>query len=303
MNKLRVLITGASGFIGAPLSENLANLGFDVMAISRTLPENHLARSVNWIGVDLSSPATYRETISAFCPEVVIHLAWQDIPDFSIEKSIMNQNQAIEFLSFVTGIESCKKILVSGSCWEYDRVQGECLANDIGAPKDHFTWAKHSIYSWLEMACKQKVISFGWLRIFYVYGPKQRPASLIPSILMHLKNKELPQIKTPKNASDYVFIDDVVDAFALATENQFSSGIYNLGAGISTSVLEMCRYAEQIVYNSSDLTQQLENETQSSVSSVDFWADIEKTKEHFGWEPKTSLLNGITKTWDYINTL
>jgi len=303
MNKLRVLITGASGFIGAPLSENLANLGFDVMAISRTLPENHLARSVNWIGVDLSSPATYRETISAFCPEVVIHLAWQDIPDFSIEKSIMNQNQAIEFLSFVTGIQSCKKILVSGSCWEYDRVQGECLANDIGAPKDHFTWAKHSIYSWLEMTCKQKVISFGWLRIFYVYGPKQRPASLIPSILMHLKNKELPQIKTPKNASDYVFIDDVVDAFALATENQFSSGIYNLGAGISTSVLEICRYAEQIVYNSSDLTQQLENETQSSVSSVDFWADIEKTKEHFGWEPKTSLLNGITKTWDYINTL
>jgi len=303
MNKLRVLITGASGFIGAPLSENLANLGFDVMAISRTLPENHLARSVNWIGVDLSSPATYRETISAFCPEVVIHLAWQDIPDFSIEKSIMNQNQAIEFLSFVTGIESCKKILVSGSCWEYDRVQGECLANDIGAPKDHFTWAKHSIYSWLEMTCKQKVISFGWLRIFYVYGPKQRPASLIPSILMHLKNKELPQIKTPKNASDYVFIDDVVDAFALATENQFSAGIYNLGAGISTSVLEMCRYAEQIVYNSSDLTQQLEKETQSSVSSVDFWADIEKTKEHFGWEPKTSLLNGITKTWDYINTL
>ena len=303
MNKLRVLITGASGFIGAPLSENLANLGFDVMAISRTLPENHLARSVNWIGVDLSSPATYRETISAFCPEVVIHLAWQDIPDFSIEKSIMNQNQAIEFLSFVTGIESCKKILVSGSCWEYDRVQGECLANDIGAAKDHFTWAKHSIYSWLEMTCKQKVISFGWLRIFYVYGPKQRPASLIPSILMHLKNKELPQIKTPKNASDYVFIDDVVDAFALATENQFSSGIYNLGAGISTSVLEICRYAEQIVYNSSDLTQQLEKETQSSVSSIDFWADIEKTKEHFGWEPKTSLLNGITKTWDYINTL
>ena len=303
MNKLRVLITGASGFIGAPLSENLANLGFDVMAISRTLPVNQQARSVNWIGADLSSPATYRETISAFCPEVVIHLAWQDIPDFSIEKSIMNQNQAIEFLSFVTGIESCKKILVSGSCWEYDRVQGECLANDIGAPKDHFTWAKHSIYSWLEMTCKQKVISFGWLRIFYVYGPKQRPASLIPSILMHLKNKELPQIKTPKNASDYVFIDDVVDAFALATENQFSSGIYNLGAGISTSVLEICRYAEQIVYNSSDLTQQLENETQSSVSSVDFWADIEKTKEHFGWEPKTTLIDGITKTWDYINTL
>ena len=303
INNLKVVITGASGFIGAPLAEKLANLGYDVMAISRTLPVKQQASSISWVEGDLSSPATYREKISFFCPEVVIHLAWQDIPDFSIEKSIMNQNQAIEFLSFVTGIESCKKILVSGSCWEYDRVQGECLANDIGAPKDHFTWAKHSIYSWLEMTCKQKVISFGWLRIFYVYGPKQRPASLIPSILMHLKNKELPQIKTPKNASDYVFIDDVVDAFALATKYEFSSGIYNLGAGVSTSVLEVCRHAEQIAYNSSDLTQQLEEGTRSSVPTVNFWANIEKTKEYFGWEPKTSLLSGITKTWDSMNNL
>ena len=118
-----------------------------------------------------------------------------------------------------------------------------------------------------------------------------------------MKNKKLPLIKTPKNASDYVFVDDIVDAFVLATKKQFSSGIYNLGTGVSTSVLEICRYAEQIVYNSTDLTQQLEKETQSSVMSVNFWANIEKTKEHFGWEPKTSLLNGITKTWDYLNTL
>jgi nucleoside-diphosphate-sugar epimerase len=303
MNKLKVVITGASGFVGAPLVEKLANFGYDVMAISRRLPADESESSVCWVEADLSSPKTYRDKVRSFCPEVIIHLAWQDIPDFSIEKSIMNQNQAIEFLSFATGLESCKKVLVSGSCWEYDRIQGECLANDVCAPKDHFTWAKHSIYSWLEMACKQKGISLGWLRVFYVYGPKQRSASLIPSILKHLKNKELPQIKTPNNANDYVFIDDVVDAFALAAKNDFSSGIYNLGAGVSTSVLEICRHAEQIVYNSSDLTQQLEEATRSSVSSVNFWANIEKIKEHLGWEPKTSLFNGITKTWDYLNTL
>jgi UDP-glucose 4-epimerase len=303
MNKLKVVITGASGFIGAPLAEKLVNLGYDVMAISRTLPAKQKASSVCWVEGDLSSPKTYRDTMSSFCPEVAIHLAWQDIPDFSIEKSIINQNQAIEFLSFVTGLESCEKVLVSGSCWEYDRVQGECLVDEIGAPKDYFTWAKHSIYSWLAIACKQKGIQFGWFRLFYVYGPRQKPSSLIPSILRNLKNKELPWIKTPNNASDYIYIDDVANAFALATKCQFSSGIYNLGAGRSTSVLEICRHAEKIVYNSTDLTQQLEKETQSNASSVNYWANIEKTKEHFGWEPKTTLLNGITKTWDSMSNL
>lgn len=303
MSKLKVVITGASGFIGTPLVEKLVDLGCDVLAISRRFPTYESASSVCWVEADLSSAKTYRDKISSFGPEVVIHLAWQDIPDFSIEKSIMNQNQAIEFFSFVIGLESCKKIIVSGSCWEYDRTQGACLASEMCAPKDHFTWAKHSIHSWLEMICKQKGIDLGWFRVFYVYGPRQRSASLIPSILKHLKNKELPRIKTPKNANDYVFVDDVVDAFALATGNEFLSGIYNIGTGISTSALEVCRHAEQIVYQSNYLSQQLEKETHTSVPNVDFWANIEKTKEHLGWEPKTSLLNGITKTWDYLNTL
>ena len=153
------------------------------------------------------------------------------------------------------------------------------------------------------MTCLKKGISFGWFRIFYAYGPRQRSKSLIPSILENLKNGELPQIKTPNNANDFIFVEDIVDAFASATNKKFLSGLYNLGTGTSTSVLEVCRYAEQIVCGSDRLTQQLEKNSKSSDSNVDFWAGIKITKKKLRWEPKTNLVNGITKTWHYLNTL
>ena len=238
---MRVVITGASGFIGRPLSERLAGLGCEVLAIARKIPDNKYTNSLHWLEADLSSSITYQQEIKSFCPEILIHLAWQDIPDFSLEKSILNLNQSLEFISFITEIKSCKKILISGSCWEYGKTQGECLNTDIGNPKDFFTLSKHSLRLWIEMISKKKSINLGWFRLFYVYGPGQRSESLIPSILNHLKNGGLPDIRTPHDANDYIFINDVVDAFTIATNNTFESGVYNLGTGKSTSVLEKWR--------------------------------------------------------------
>jgi nucleoside-diphosphate-sugar epimerase len=303
MSDLRIVITGASGFIGTQLVERLSGLKCEVLAICRTKPKDKSTSPASWLQADLSLPSTYEDRVRSFCPEVIIHLAWQDIPDYSFEKSVANHDQSLKFLSFITGLESCKKVLVSGSCWEFNKSKGECLETDIGLPKDHFTWAKHSVRSWLEMECLQRCISFGWFRIFYVYGPGQRALSLIPSILTYIKNGELPPIKNPNNANDYIFVDDVVDAFADAAKNEFPSGLYNLGTGTSTSVLEVCRHAEQIVHGSNHLTQQLEKQSEASVSGIDFWAGLELTKKELGWKPKTTLVNGITKTWHHINIL
>mgnify|MGYP001987479288 CR=1 FL=1 len=104
----------------------------------------------------------------------------------------------------------------------------------------------------------KKQIELGWMRIFYVYGPRQRPASLVPSILAHLQNGKLPKLLTPKNENDFVFVQDVASAFSNAVSKPIPSGIYHIGAGVSTSVLEICRQAEQIVLGSDSLTCELE---------------------------------------------
>lgn len=296
---MRVLITGASGFIGLALSNNLADSEFKVMAIARSIPvKSH--NSITWIKSDLNSVENYIKEIISFKPEVLIHLAWQDIPDFSLKKSLHNLNQSTKFISFISEIESCKKILISGSCLEYGNFQGRCLHSDIALPTNFFTLAKHSLRLWAEMITNEKSISLGWLRLFYVYGPGQRQDSLIPTIFKCLLDEKVLEVRNPYNANDYIFIDDVIDAFKIATYTPFESGIFNIGSGVSTSALEVCKYAEKLILNSSTLSQKIEKSFQSLDSEINFWADITNCEKDLKWSPKVSLEEGIERTWRHL---
>jgi nucleoside-diphosphate-sugar epimerase len=294
---MRVLVTGASGFIGLPVVQNLEQQGHTVLAISRNYQNESLKSLVNWLKADLISPETYQVAIKEFAPQVVIHLAWQGIPDFSFETSLNNLNHSLNLLSFVIGLDSCNKIVVSGSCWEANISKGKCMEATQGEPKDHFTWAKYALYSWLNMMCRQNNIQLSWMRIFYVYGPSQRAESLIPTILTKLNNDQLPDLQTPKNANDFVYIDDVADSFTKAASIDSKSGVYNLGTGESTPVLEICRIAERIVLGSDVLTKKMAEKSKETTCEVDFWADCTQSKKYLGWEATTSLKEGIKKTW------
>ena len=72
MNSLKVLISGASGFIGLPLVEQLSESGCEVMALSRTCIETKTTSKVQWLKADLSLPESYREEEKAFSPEIQV---------------------------------------------------------------------------------------------------------------------------------------------------------------------------------------------------------------------------------------
>lgn len=296
---MRVLITGGSGFVGQPLVYALEKQGHTILALSRKLREKN-KDSVTWLNADLSDPLSYQDSVKSFSPEVLIHLAWQDIPDFSLEKSQKNLKQSLDLFSFVLELGECKKIMVSGSCFEVNQLQGECKETNRGSSKDNFTWAKHSLHSWLEMMCQIRDIQLAWMRIFYVYGPRQRRKSLIPTILTHLKEGKLPDLRTPNNSNDFIFVDDVVNAFKNGVTSNYPSGIYNLGSGKSTPVLEICRIAEQIILGQEMLTKQLESETVNNSCNVNFWADTKKSKEFLNWQPSISIMEGVERTWNWL---
>jgi nucleoside-diphosphate-sugar epimerase len=298
---MRILLTGATGFIGTPLLKKISENGHEVLVLSRSADlKKH--KNILWVQCDLSLPRTYSSEVSFFLPEVLIHLAWQDIPNFSLDKSRINLDNSINLISLIVDLNCCKKIIVSGSCFELNQLQGECLETSLVEAKDNFTWAKTSLHSWLNMMSKERNFELMWMRIFYVYGPKQRLGSLIPSILSSLKNRKQPKILTPKNSNDFIYIDDVINAFEKALFVENASMIYNLGSGSSSSILEVCRIAEKIVLGTSTLTEKIDIDSLQNISNVDFWSKNTNSKKYLDWHPKTKLEDGIKQTWSWIKS-
>ena len=294
-NNPKILVTGATGFIGSHLLIKLLDSNLEVMAISRKKGPD-ISKNLSWLVSDIASLEEIKDKIKRFKPEVVVHLAWQDLPDYSLEASQLNLDISRDFLTYVSQLDSCKKIIVSGSCWEYGKEHGICNEKDKSISDNHFTWAKNSLRESLETICNKNNTQLIWFRIFFTYGPLQRNSSLIPSILLALKNRSLPDIKTPYNSNDFIFIEDAVKGVLNAITREIPSGIYNLGSGKSTSIIDVCRIAEQTILGNHDLTDAIPLKTKQIGESINFWACTEKTRKNLFWEPGITIKEGIERT-------
>tara|TARA_B100000029_G_scaffold463200_1_gene496299 strand:- start:1080 stop:1682 length:603 start_codon:yes stop_codon:yes gene_type:complete len=196
-------------------------------------------------------------------------------------------------------MDSCRKVVVSGSCFEYENKIGECRETDVTEPYDFFTWSKLSLLDFLRLECNRLNKKYAWLRIFYAYGPRQRKESLIPMLIEKLENREIPNIRTPLNSNDYVYVDDVAEAFNICVNNEFKSGIYNLGSGSLTSVLDVSRQVEKLIFNDSELSDELASKTKQNKADSAFFASTSKAHKELNWLAKKSLSEGIHEVLNF----
>lgn len=298
---MRVLITGATGFVGRHVVKALQNHGHKLALFVRNVDGALNLKNLDTVIIqgDLGDLDAAKNSLRKFEPEVCIHLAWGGIPDFSAKKSKSNLDNSINFLNFIVKETDCRKVVISGSCFEYGKTKGACKESDNVQTTSFFAWAKQSIYNYASLLCEQSAIDLIWFRIFYVYGPGQRAGSLIPAIIYKFSKAECPDIMSPHNKNDFVYIDDVAKAFQIAATNKIPSGIYNLGSGISISVYEVCKTAELLITGQAFMSEQLIN-TNKEHKVTDFWADISKTSQTLDWTVNTPLEEGIK---NYIHAL
>ena len=150
---MKLLLTGASGFIGQPLVKKLIEQGHSILALSRSADLQHVSNNTDKIiyfksSLELENRAL--ERIKDFEPDILIHLAWEKIPDFSFETSFENLQNHIIFFRHIFTVPSLKKIIVTGSCWEYNKKMGVCTESDICVSVNFFTWAKNSLRDFLQ---------------------------------------------------------------------------------------------------------------------------------------------------------
>jgi UDP-glucose 4-epimerase len=286
---MRMLVTGASGFIGRHLLNLLGE--HEIMCLSRQrsglATEPKAIANVTTIRGDLGQPETWLAEVEQFSPHCCIHLAWEGLPDYS--PTCCQRNLDIS-LGLFDGLARAhvERIVVAGSCWEYGAASG--AVSELHAPADCglFATTKQSLLTALDSMARERGMTYRWARIFFAYGPGQRPTSLIPQCRAAFRGGETPDIRQPRVAQDFVYVDDLTRGLLAMAECDMASGIYNLGAGTPTAVGEVAnRVAEH--FGVTPPYPRVGFDT-------GFWADTKKITAATGWRARTELADGIART-------
>jgi len=294
---MRVFITGSSGFIGKHVLNLLLKHDHTVLALTRSKKKDgNIEGFLTYIHGDLQDITNLTATVKSFKPDAIIHLAWQGIPDYSKEMSYKNFELSKNLFNMAVEIE-CKCILTTGSCWEYVERKGILKENDKLESEEYFPKVKNSLRLFGEDLSNKNNILFYWLRLFYVYGPGQKRNSLIPHIIDSLLAGKIPQIQTPYNKNDFIFVEDVAEAIVRVLEHQPLKKIFNVGYGHSLAVKDIIKTICDISHIAFEESTFIKKQT---IDIQDFWADINSIQNNIEWKPKFNIESGIRKTIKYF---
>ena len=293
----RVLLTGASGFIGRQAILPLVERGFDVHCIYRTtkpdtIPdENH----VTWHQVNLFNRDDIKNLFDTVSPTDLLHLAWEVTPGSYLE-SINNFDWLVSSLHLLNGFAESggTRALCAGTCFEYDLRYGYCNENlTPTVPSTYYGSCKHHLQSIGEKYADKKCFDFAWGRIFYPYGPYEYPTRLVPSVIHSLLRDDPAQCTHGNQIRDFLYVADIADAFVTILNSEVT-GIINIGSGTPVSIKQLVMQIAQLLGKESDIQfgalSSRENEPPLIV------ADTGRLKKEVRWCQKYSLEEGIMDT-------
>ena len=279
---MRIFLTGGNGFIGKHLLPLLDR--HEVLCLSHSALATDTLRTIRG---DLNTPASYADELERFKPECCVHLAWSGLPDYSLASCRMNLLAGISLFEMLGRI-GCGKVFSAGTCWEYGTLQGSVMEEMHGQEVNLFAAFKSALQTLGQSICAVSGSRFGWGRLFFVYGPGQRPASLIPSCYRSFKQGLAPKISNPLAINDFVHVTDVAAAICRLVEADDAAGIFNIGSGRPIAVWEVVNLvAAQMGLPPAYVDM--------PATASGFWSDRAKARA-LGWQPELSLPDGIAKT-------
>ncbi len=296
-----ILLTGASGFIGNHVRRCLHESGYGIISLCRNPGEDFQPYdNEKVVKGNLSELELLKQVLAGCQIKACIHLAWEGIPDYSFEMSQRNLTYGFNVLKLCRYLE-IGQLIVSGSCWEYRLPHGRVNEGWALDDSNHFKATKNAFRMIAHAFCRESGIHFNWLRLFYVYGPGQREGSLIPYIKKELSEGKVPLLKGAGNRNDFVHVWDVARAFVKAVEVKTDEEILNIGYGVSVPVSDILTFIAEAMGKKDLITQLTFND--NNPFSVDFYADIEKSRNFLGWEPEIPIKEWLQKGGSYGNSL
>ena len=283
----RVLVTGATGFVGVPLCAALRERGHEVVEVARSR------------GVDLLELGAAERVIAEHAPTHLVHLAWYAEPG--------RYWTAVENLSWVEAslallrafaAHGGRRAVLAGTCAEYDWSYGFCSeAVSPLAPSTLYGVSKDALRRVAEAFASQAGLSLAWGRIFFLYGPREDPRRLVASVARALLAGEEAPTSEGSQVRDFLHVDDVAGAFAALLDAEAVTGAVNIGSGVPVSVRAV---VEEVAAAAGrpELVRFGALAPRAGEPPL-VLADARRLRDEVGWTPTLTLAEGIARTVDW----
>ena len=308
-NGKRVLVTGATGFVGANLARRLLLDGCEVHLLThqqdQTWRIDPVRGDVSLHEADLCDRDSVGRVVAEARPEWVFHCAvygaysWQS----SVERMVQTN-----LLGTIYLIQACMRANVesfvnTGSSSEYGYKDRASAEDDWLEPNSEYALTKASSTMYSRWIARTTGFAISTLRLYSVYGPWEDPGRLLPTLIRYGIVGKLPPLVGADIARDYVSVEDVCRAYRMVVTRPAdgeAGAIYNVGTGKQTSLRDVVDIARRVLKVSAE--PQWGSMPDRRWDTRTWVADPRKIERDLGWRPKDTLEEGFRRMVEWFRS-
>ena len=308
-----VLVTGAAGFIGSHLSEHLLDEGRQVVGIDnfcdfydpaakrRNVSAALRDRGFTLAEADIRDAAAVRSAFASHRPGAVVHLAAMagvrpSIRDPALYADV-NVTGTVNILD-AAAAHGVPRVVIASSSSIYGNNEKVPFAEDdpVDRPISPYAATKRACELLGHACCHLHGMAVTCLRLFTVFGPRQRPDLAIARFMRLLGAGEpLPVFGDGETSRDYTYVDDIVAGITATLQRDAGYRIYNLGGDHPVSLNEMIATIERVTGKRA----RIERQPMQPGDVSRTWADLARSRAELGYQPRTSLAEGMARQWEW----
>jgi nucleoside-diphosphate-sugar epimerase len=297
----RVLVTGATGFVGRAAVAALGLQGHEVHGTARVTAGDVSVDA--WHRADLLDPAGVDRLVQESACTHLLHLAWTaEQPTYSSDPANLAWARATCALVDAFAAAGGRRVVAAGTCaqysWDPDVIGAEGFVSEAVTPRrptSLYGRAKQATTDLLEAWSAETGLSFATALLFVPYGPFDRPERLVPSVTRSLLAGETAEVRSGNNVHDFLHVEDCGAALAALLDSDVT-GPVNVGSGQGTSVADVASTLGRIV-GREDL---LRIAPASGGGEIRLVARTTRLNEEVGFQPFRGLEAGLEATVDWL---
>lgn len=291
----RLLVTGATGFLGVPVVRTAVERGVEVHVVVRKHCEE-LPAVVRQHTADLFDATAVQAIAREIRPTHLLHLAWITTPGvyWTSPENHTWLAASLELLRAFTEAGG-RRAVFTGTCAEYDW-NGDGVCHETRSPLSPAT-----VYGTCKAGLCQRAtelsercgVSFAWPRLFFLYGPREHPARLVPTVARGVLAGERVDCTSGEHRRDFLHVSDAADALVSLTLSELA-GAVNVGSGVAVALNEVISLTAAAA-GDANLVRFGAKPTPPNEPPL-LVADTARLRDEVVWRPRIALADGLRQT-------